>query len=121
MGNLPAVIVSLAGSAVGAFVLAVVIDDILGVALAIRTKSFDVHQLPSFLESQFGTKQALALGGLIVAAAVTGGDVKQAALAALTAGGSALTLSVLADAYGKIKELVQPSPAAPAPQPIVTK
>ena len=115
MGNLPSVIISLAGSAVGAFVLAVVLDDALGVLLAIKNKTFDTHQLPSFLESQFGTKQALALGGLLVAAAVSGGDVKAAALAAVTAGGSALTLSVLADAYSKIKALVAPAPASPAP------
>lgn len=113
LGNLPSVIISLAGSAVGAFVLAVVIDDLLGVALAVKSKAFDVHKLASFLESQFGTKQALALGGLILAAYVSGGDVKSAALAAITAGGSALTLSVLADVYSKIKALV--APASPAP------
>ena len=113
LGNLPAVISSLAGSAVGAFVVAVALDNALGILNAIKAKSFDVHKLASFLSSQFGTKQALALGGLVVAAYVSGGDVHQAALAALTAGGGALTLSVLADAYGKIKALV--APAAPAP------
>jgi hypothetical protein len=104
-------LISLAGSAVGAFVLAVILDDALGVIGAIKTKTFDVNKLPSFLESQFGTRQALALGGLIVAAAVSGGDVRSATLAALTAGGSALTLSVLADAYAKVKALVAPAPA----------
>lgn len=116
LSNLPAVISALAGSAVGAFVLAVALDNVLGVLNAIKSKTFSTKELPSFLESQFGTKQALAVGGLIVAAAVSGGDVRQAALAALTAGGGALTVSVLADAYGKIKALVTPTPAAsPAP------
>ena len=113
-GNIPSLLISLAGSAVGAFVLAVILDDALGVIGAIKTKTFSTKELPSFLESQFGTRQALALGGLIVAAAVSGGDVRSAVLAALTAGGGALTLSVLADAYAKIKALVAPAPAAPA-------
>ena len=115
MGNLPTVLISLAGSAVGAFVLAVFIDDALGVIGAVKTRTFTLAKLPSFLESQFGTQRALALLGLIVAAYVAGGDAKSAALAALTAGGGALTLSVLADAYGKIKALVAPAPEAPAP------
>ena len=113
MSNLPALVSSLAGSAVGAFVVAVAIDNFVGVVAAVKAKTFDPHKLPSFLSSQFGTKQALALGGLIVAAYVSGGDVRQAALAALTAGGGALTLGVLADAYGKIKAML--TPAAPAP------
>lgn len=110
--NLPAVISALAGSAVGAFVIAVAIDNALGIVAALKSKTFNFNKLPSFLESSFGTKQALAVGGLVVAAAVSGGDVKQAALAALTAGGGALTLSVLADAYSKTKALVAPAPAA---------
>lgn len=116
-GELPAVLASLAGSAVGAFVLAVVIDDALGVIGAIRTKSFDIHQLPSFLESQFGTKQALALLGLIAAAYFAGGNAHQAALAALAAGGGAMTASVGADILGKIKALVSGPPPAAAPKP----
>lgn len=112
--NIPAVFESLAGSAVGAFVVAVALDNILGIVGAIKSKTFSTQKLPSFLESQFGTKQAVALGGLIVAAYVSGGDVKQAALAALTAGGGALTLSVLADVYSKIRGLVIPAASSAA-------
>lgn len=109
--HLPAVLASLAGSAVGAFVLAVIIDDALGVISAIRTKSFSVKELPTFLESQFGTKQALALLGLIAAAYFAGGDAHQAALAALAAGGGAMSASVAADIVGKIRALASGSPA----------
>lgn len=110
LDNLPALLASLAGSAVGAFVAAVVLDNVLGVIGAIKAKTFDSHKLPSFVASQFGTKQALALLGLIVAAAASGGDVKTATLAALTAGGGAMTIGVLADVYGKIRALVSPAP-----------
>lgn len=121
LSNLPAVLVGLAGTAVGSFVLAVIIDDALGVLAALRAGNFAWAKLPSFLESQFGTKQALALLGLIVAAYVAGGDVRSAALAALTAGGGALTLSVLRDVYAKILAIVvvPAAPAAPAsPAPV---
>ena len=111
---IPAVISSLSGDALVLFVLAVVIDNALGVLDAILGHTFDPHRLPSFLASQFGTKQALAVLGLVVAAYLTGGDAHQAALAAITAGGSALTLSVLADIYGKLKGLIQPEAPAPA-------
>lgn len=112
--NLPSVLVGLAGTAVGSFVLAVILDDALGVLAALRAGNFAWAKLPSFLESQFGTKQALALLGLIVAAYVAGGDVRSAALAALTAGGGALTLSVLRDVYAKILAIAMPSAPTPA-------
>lgn len=115
LDHLPALLAHLAGTAVGAFVFAVVIDIVLGVALAVKAKTFDVHKLPSFLESQFGTKSALALLGLVAAAYFSGGDIKQATLAALAAGGGALTAAVAADILGKIKELVAGfRPATPA-------
>jgi hypothetical protein len=113
MGNLPAILAGLAGSAVGAFVFAVVIDDLLGVALAVKAKVFDIHKLASFLVSQFGTKEALALLGLIAAAYFSGGDIRQATLAALAAGGGALTAAVGADIVAKIKALVLGTPAPP--------
>lgn len=116
LDNIPAVLAGLAGTAVGSFVLAVVIDNVLGVISALRAGNFAWAKLPSFLESQFGTKAALSLLGLIVTAYVAGGDVKSAALAALTAGGGALTLSVLRDVYAKILAIVvvPAAPAAPA-------
>lgn len=109
---IPPLLAALAGSAVGAFVLAVVVDDALGIAMAVKAKAFDWHKLPAFLESQFGTKQALAILGLMAAAYFVGGDAKQAALAALAAGGGALTASVVADIVGKIKQLAGLTPAA---------
>jgi hypothetical protein len=115
LDHLPSLLASLAGSAVGAFVLAVVLDDLLGVALAVKNKAFDVHKLPSFLASQFGTKEAVALLGLVAAAYFAGGDIKQAAYAALAAGGGAMTAAVAADIYSKIKALVIGSPAPVAP------
>lgn len=122
LGNLPEVLIGAAGSVVGSFVLAVIVDDALGVILALRTQSFSWAKLPSFLESQFGTQKALALLGLIAAAYFSGGDVRSAALAALAAGGGALTLSVAADILSKIKALVSPPAATPTPsQPVVVK
>jgi len=113
LDHIPQILASLAGSAVGAFVVAVVVDDALGVILALRQRAFDWHKLPSFLESQFGTKQAFVLLGLIAATYFAGGDVKQAALAALAAGGGAMTAAVAADVVSKIKRLVESlTPAA---------
>lgn len=109
--QLPAILASLAGSAIGAFVLAVIIDDALGVIGALKAKTFDVHELGSFLVSQFGTKAAVSLLGLIAAAYFAGGDVKQAALAALAAGGGAVTAGVVADIIAKIRALVSPATA----------
>jgi hypothetical protein len=113
--QISAILASLAGSAVGAFVLAVIVDDALGVAGAIKTKTFAVKELPTFLVSQFGTREAAALLGLIAAAYFSGGDIKQATLAALAAGGGALTAAVVADIVSKIKALVSGSPASIAP------
>lgn len=110
-GAIPAIISSLSGDAIGLFVLAVIIDDFLGVLDAVLGHTFDPKKLPSFLASQFATKQGLAVLGLVLTAYVTGGDAHQAALAAVTAGGSAMTLSVLADIYSKLKGLIAP----PAP------
>lgn len=112
--NIPGLISSLAGDALGAFVVAVVLDNALGILDAVVGGTFSMKKLPSFLESTFGTKQALAVLGLVVAAAATGGDAHQAALAAITAGGGALTLSILADAYGKAKGLVSKPKATAA-------
>jgi hypothetical protein len=121
-GNIPSAVIALAGTAVGAFVVAVVIDDVLGVLVAIKAKTFDANKLPAFLESQFGTKQAAALAGAILVAVISGqyANLQDAALALVAAGGGALTLSVLADIYGKIKALAglpsdqAQTPAAPA-------
>lgn len=99
--DIPALISGLAGSAVGAFVAAVLVDDIFGVVLAIKTRTFKPAELASFLESQFGTRRALALAGAVATAAVaayTGRqDIKSAVLAAATAGATALTVGVIAD------------------------
>ena len=123
--NLPPLLAALAGSLVGTFVLAVVIDNILGVIGAIKSKTFDVKELPTFLESQFGTKVALSLLGLIVASYFAGGDAKQAALAALAAGGGALTASVGADIVAKIRALASGAPApagtSTPPDPVAVK
>jgi hypothetical protein len=104
--QIPAIVASLAGTAIGAFVVSVLVDDALGVALAIKHKAFDVHALPSFLISQFGTKEAVALAGLVITASLSGGDVKQVALAAATAGATAMTATVLADCKDKMRQIV---------------
>jgi|SRR5579859_2086518 len=124
----------IAGSAIGTFVIAVGLDDLAGILLALKQKKFDAHKLPSFLESQFGTHQAIALFGLVVTAVTTavgsvlihGGltmaslqALADAAFAAASAGAAAMLLSVLADLFSKISQLTGspvPAPTAGAPK-----
>lgn len=89
-----------------AFAAAVLVDDVLGIAVAVKTKTFDSKKLPSFLASQFGTKEFLVVASAALVAYETGGDAKAAATAVVVAGGSALTVSVLKDAWGKVKAFV---------------
>ena len=114
---IPSLLASLAGTAIGAFVVAVAVDVFLGVVVALKSKTFDAKKLPSFVSSQLGTKEALALAGLIATAYVANAgqvpDVKSAVLAAATAGASAMVASLGADIVSKLNALVTP-PAAPA-------
>lgn len=113
--HIPAAISGLAGSAVAAFVAAVVLDDVLGVIDAASKRKFDWRKLPSFVESQFGTKKAMALASALVVVAVSHGDVRSAAEAAVTAGGSAMTLAVLRDCWDKIQSIAGINVAPPKP------
>lgn len=97
-----------------AFAVAVVVDDVAGVALALKTKTFSWAKLPSFLESQFGTKEALVVAAAAYAAYAAGGDVKAAATAVVVAGGSALTVAVIKDIILKFKAIVTGATPAPA-------
>ena len=90
-------------SPLAAFAAAVVVDDLLGIAVAVKTKTFDAKKLPSFLASQFGTKEALVVAAAAFASYQVNGDAKAAATAVVVAGGSALTVSVLKDVFGKVK------------------
>jgi hypothetical protein len=112
--NVTSAILAFGFSPLAAFIVAVVVDDVLGIALAVKTKTFDSNKLPSFLASQFGTKQALVVAAAAYAAYVTHGDVKAAATAVVTAGGAALTVSVAKDIFGKIKALMAKAPATKA-------
>ena len=115
-----------AGTTIGSFIIAVGLDIVFGIVLALKQHTFDVHKLGSFLESQFGTQRAAALLGLVAAAVMTaiasalvnGGitqqalqGVAEAALAAATAGAAAMLVSVLADILEKFSQLT----GAPAP------
>lgn len=119
-----------ASSAIGTFVVAVLVDDVVGILVAIKAKRFDPHQLPSFLESEFGTKQALALAGLVATAvsaaagaAILKGGLNQqalqaiadAAFAAASAGAAALLLSVVTDIKDKVSQLFGAEPPAVIP------
>lgn len=129
LGGVLAPLAVIAGSAIGTFAIAVTLDDLAGIVVAVKLKTFDVHKLGSFLESQYGTKRAIALGGLVVAAVTTavgsvllsGGltqsalqAIADAAFAAATTGAAAMLLSVLADLFGKVGQLTG-SPAPPLP------
>jgi len=48
-------LVVLASSAIGAFAIAVGLDVVAGVLVAVKRKVFDWNKLPGFLSSQFGT------------------------------------------------------------------
>ena len=118
--NLPSLISSLAGSALGTFVVLVLVDNLLGVVNALKSHTFDAHKLPSFLASQLGTREAAAVAGAVAVAYLGQGDIRQVALAAVTAGGGALSLAVLADIIAKLKAFVAdsgPAPAPPVPAP----
>lgn len=110
----------IAGTAIGSFVIAVIIDDVAGILVAIKLHAFDANQLPSFLESEFGTRKAAALLGLVAAAVTTavgsalihGGltqdalqAIADAAFAAASAGAAAMLLSVVSDIFDKFRQL----------------
>lgn len=107
-------ILSLGLSPLVIFAVAVFGDDVLGVAVGIKTKTFSLNKLPSFLASQFGTKEFLVVAAAALAAYETGGDAKAAATAIVVTGGFALTASVLRDAFGKAQAFLAKAPAAPA-------
>ena len=113
MSNVLAVLKAIALSPVGPFVLAVALDDLLGIALAVKSKGFDPHKLGSFLVSQFGTKAAAVEAGLVATAVLTslaGGSlagVKDAAVAAALAGSIALAVGVISDAKDKVAALIK--------------
>lgn len=88
------------------FLLAVVVDDILGVIKAVKAKTFDAKKLPSFLASQFGTKEFLVVASAALAAYETGGDVKSVATGVVVAGGSALLVATCKDIYSKAKDIL---------------
>jgi len=109
-----------ASTTLGTFVVMVIVDDVAGVALALKTHSFDAHKLGSFLESQFGTRRALALLGLVATAAITavgsalahGGltqsalqTIADATLTAATVGAGTMLVSVVADVAAKLSYL----------------
>lgn len=121
-----------ASTTLGGFIVLCGIDIVAGIALAIKTHTFDAHKLPNFLGEQFATKEFLgvvtlgatagltALGSTIVHGGLTEAalqGVAQVALAAMTAGAAAMLASVLKDAYGKITALLGGPAPAPAPAP----
>lgn len=123
-----------ASTTVGTFVVMVALDDLAGVVLALKTKTFDWNKLPSFLESQFGTRQAVALLGLVATATLTavgsalvhGGltqmalqGISDAALAAATAGAGAMLLSVVGDFAAKLSGIFGTGVNVPVPAPPV--
>ena len=122
-----------AGSTIGAFVIAVIVDDVAGLLEAVRHGKFDWKKLPSFMESEFGSQKAAALLGLVIAAATTavgsvlvhGGltqtglqAIADATLAAATAGAAAMLLSVLSDIFDKVRQLTGAPVPDPAPGPL---
>ena len=106
LSNLGNAVLAFGLSPLVAFAVAVVVDDVFGVVLAFKTKTFDANKLPSFLGSQFGTKAALVAATAGFAAYSTGGDFKVAATTVVVTGGSALFVSVLKDIYAKAKAIL---------------
>jgi hypothetical protein len=106
LDNLFRAVVSLGYDPLYVFLGAVAIDNVVGILQAVRTKTFDLHKLPSFLASQFGTKAFLVVAAAAYAAYAAGSSVHDAALAVVAAGGFALTLAVVKDIFQKITVLV---------------
>ena len=105
--------------AIIAFVLLVALDNLLGIANAVKGKSFDLHKLGSFLESQLGTKRLVvvisAAGVAVIAALLPNLNkplsdiihaVQDAALAALLAGVGANAAAVADDCRLKLLALL---------------
>jgi hypothetical protein len=125
-------LVAAVSAGLGGFLLACGLDVGAGMLLAWRQGKFDPKKLPTFLESQFATRQFLGVLGLGVAAAVPailstvvhGGltqdallGVAQIALAAMTVGAAAMLASVLSDFRDKISQLFGGPAPLPGPQP----
>lgn len=125
-----------ASTTLGSFIVAVGLDIVAGIVLAVRQGKFDWNRLPSWLGEQFATKEFLgvvALGttaGLAaLGSSLQGGlteqalqTVAQVALGAATAGAAAMMASVLSDAFGKVQQLfgAPPKPVPPIPPTPVT-
>lgn len=88
------------------FLVFVAIDDIAGIVLAVKTKTFDGNKLPSFLASQLGTKEFIVVAVAAFTTYQTGGDVKSAATAVVIGGGFALIISLLKDIFDKVKAIL---------------
>jgi cytochrome bd-type quinol oxidase subunit 2 len=117
-----------ASTTLGSFIVAVGLDILAGITLALRQGKFYWNRLPSWLGDQFATKEFLGVVTLGVTAGLAalgsslqGGlteqalqTVAQVALAAATAGAAAMMASVLSDAFGKVQQLFG-APAKPVP------
>ncbi len=101
--------------AIVSFIALVALDNLLGIANAVRSKTFDLHKLGSFLESQLGTKRLLVVVGAAGVAVVgallpnmgkplndVARAVQDAALATLLAGALANAAAVADDCRLKV-------------------
>jgi len=110
--QLVSIFVNLAGDAVIAFVGLALVDALFGVAYAVKNKVFDWSYLPNFLSTNLGTKYALVVLAAIVAANQSGGDLHQAALAVVAAGGFAMSAALIKDIVNKALAFVGKGPIA---------
>lgn len=97
---------------VGAFLALVAVDNVFGVALALKNKTFAWKKALSFVESQFATQVAVAI--VVTAMAVFLTDGSLAAWAALVASCVKASASVVADTKVKLFALAGMPVAASA-------
>lgn len=116
------VFVSLNGFAVEIFAGLAVTDAIFGGVFAARHGQFDAAYLPNFLKTNLGTYYAGVVLLAIVAANQSGGDIKQAAFGVISAGGFAMSASLVKDIVVKVKNFaIKPAPKPPvAPVAVAT-
>jgi hypothetical protein len=112
LANLASVFVSLASDAVVAFVGLSLVDVLFGAVIAARQGKFDWNYLPNFLSTNLGTKYGLVVLAAILAASQTGGSVHAAALAVVTAGGGAMSASLVKDIVVKVQAFLAKPAAA---------
>ena len=109
-----AAFVNASGYALAAFIILVGVDLVVGIVSAVVKKEFDLNYLPSFLETSLGVRfGVIVLSAYLGTNSATGTSAHDAALAVVTAGGGAMSLSLLKDIIVKVMGFAKPKSTTP--------